>query len=176
MPDEILNIPTGVSVDMQHVNIIGMQVDATRNNDFSSFTIQIGSIFLCDENDNNLTWGRASGGAWGGLMINAGESANQLIRNNYTGGNKLLLRINGASGSLTLPSGFILFLENSIDCTIYNKWKWYTANDGTERDPKTFGLIIGNYSAGSMVTKIVDYGTRTITTNRNALAYEGSIL
>jgi hypothetical protein len=175
MPGEIRSISTGSSVDLTAVNVIGMQVDATRNNDFSSFNIQVGAIFLCDENDNNYTWGKASGGAWGGLMINQGENANNLIRNNYTGNLKLLLRVNGNANNMNLPSGFILFLENPVDCTIYKKWKWYTANDGTERDPKTFGLIIGNYNAGSLITEIRDYGTRTITTNRNALAYTGVI-
>lgn len=52
-------------------------------------------------------------------------------------------------------------------------WRWYTANDGSWRDPVSFSL---SASRDGVAWKVLDsVSNATITTSRNALAYTGEV-
>lgn len=54
-----------------------------------------------------------------------------------------------------------------IDPTVFNKFRWYTANDSNDRDPVSWQLYLGNGTTDILVAERTNY---TPTTNRQALA------
>lgn len=57
---------------------------------------------------------------------------------------------------------------NEIDFSIYNKYRWYTANDADARDPITWEVYLSNDNLSWVSVSSVN--NATITTNRYALA------
>ena len=160
------------NIDLSAINCVGLYTDQNRGTN-ANFDVQVGAIFLND-GTNDLTWGSVVGYGSKKNITNSSEGIQQLFRNSYTGGNKWLVRRN--SSLQVYPSWGLVYFNDSIDCTAYDKWLMYTANDGSERDPISYGIILGQYNNGSLKFRIYDYGSgRTGTTTRNALAYTGEI-
>ena len=166
MPGEIRNIPTGGVIDDHNITFVGFYGTSRRSNTQDIYA-QISRLRLFNDN-NELTFNMNGYGTLNGPTT-VGEPAQNVF--NTTNKSVIVLK------DITKPFMWFAFSENPIDITRYNKWRWYTANDGDFRDPVSFGLLLGSGDIlTDMAFKLYDYGeNRTITTNRNALAYEGLI-
>ena len=175
MPNAIINLPTASDLDLTKINIVGMYIKAVKGGNISNFRAQVGTIQLFN-NDGVYLWNNNTiiNSVSSTLITQNSEDFFRCLKDNYSNTTKWLIRNSYYTG---YPCFGFALLNNDIDCTVYNKWKWYTANDGSERDPVSFGLILGNLSNDEIKLKIIDYKeNQTITNNRLALAYEGVIV
>lgn len=175
MPDAIINLPSGSDIDYTNINVVGMFVKAVKGGNISNFRCQVGTIILYNDNIE-YAWNSNSiiSSISTALITQNEEDFFRCLKNDYSNTYKWLVRNSYYNG---YPCLGMAILNNSIDCTVFNKWKWYTANDGSERDPVSFGLIIGNLTNDNINIKVVDFKeNQAITNNRMSLAYEGVIL
>lgn len=175
MPQAIADLPTGgggLELDLTKINLVGLYATARRGGGTSGY-VQISEIELSD-GTNTLTFPTARQSAeWGGFATNQNEFAANVFDGSTN--TKGIMTLQGGTGRF---SWFTFFPNDTIDCTIYNTWRWYTANDAADRDPVSFGLLLGS---GDLMTgevlKILDFQTNyNVTSNRKSLAYEGAIL
>ena len=172
MPDAILNIPSGSTLDLTKINLVGLYCTKRRGGNYGY--CQVSDLRLSDINDNDYIFpSDRIASEWGGYATGQNEFAFNMFDNNLN--TKAILQMYPSNAH---PFGWFVYLpNNTIDCTIYNKWSWYTANDSDDRDPVSFGLILGS---GDITDKLdiacVDFqNDYTVTTSRKTLAYSGII-
>lgn len=173
MPNAILNMPSGDSIDLTKISLVGLYCTARRGG--GGGYCQISDLQLLDNSDNIYQFpSDRIASEWGGYATGSGEFAYNIFDNNVNTKGILNAFPNNAH-----PFGWLCYLpNNTIDCTVYNKWCWYTANDAQDRDPVSFGLLLGSGDIlDDMIINCFDFQNNyNVTTNRKTLAYEGVIL
>ena len=172
MPDEILNIQSGGSVDMSKIDYIGFVVKSIRS---EQPYIQLCKVEIVDENDNIIPFSNnKTCGVWGGQPITSNTEGVTKIWDNLPVSEHYKTII-----SKTSYQNFYLFFcrfSESQNFSNAYKWKWYTAEDEPTRDPISFGLIMANGNEQNGLLKMIDYVVNNNTpTTRNISAYEGII-
>ena len=168
MPDAIINIPSGGSIDLTNIKIIGLLCSKKRSAITTGYT-QVGSLRLSDGsnyfNFTNISGRSAS--ELGGYTTNSNEFAANVF-NNSTANKGILNLYNNPS-----KFGWFIYIPTPVDCTTYNMWEWWTANDASDRDPVSFALYLSDGEHIVILDEQTDYD---VTTSRNSLAYSGSII
>lgn len=72
-----------------------------------------------------------------------------------------------------LPVIITITLGTDVDFSVYNTYKWYTANDASERDPTSWTIELSNDQSNWITVATVS--NATITTSRYALAFTWTI-
>ena len=72
-----------------------------------------------------------------------------------------------------LPVIITITLGTDVDFSVYNTYKWYTANDFSERDPVSWTIELSNDQ--SNWTTVATVSNATITTSRYSLAFTWTI-
>lgn len=172
MPNAIINLPTGADIDLTNISFIGLYCTARRGG--NGGYCQVSELKLSDGiNFYSFPSDRVAS-EWGGYATGQGEFSYNMFDGSVD--TKAILN--------TVPSGihpfgwFCYLPNNTIDCTVYKYWSWYTANDSPDRDPISFGIVIGSGNiTDGIIYKCVDFQNNyNVTTNRKALAYSGVIL
>ena len=167
MPDEILSIETGTTLDLTNITVVGLLCSAKRGGSNTGYT-QIGSLRLSDGN-NYYDFTSLSGRSaceMGGYTTNSNEFAYNAF--NTSTSNKALITLYGTPSKF----GWFLWSPSPIDCTQYNIWEWWTANDATDRDPTSFALYLSDGTNCAIIDEQIGYD---VTTNRYTMAYQGTI-
>ena len=175
MPQAIADLPTGgggSGVDLTAVSEVGFIITAQRYTHESYIQadrldlMQGSSVYAFDMRN-------ATCGVYGGTDIqSSSESPQQLWNGHAVGQGKTII-------SKSTRQRFYLFyikLSAPVDLTQIDGWRWWTGNDFPERDPVSFGLFFANGDEKNGVLQVMDFAVNySVTTNRNAIAYEGDI-
>lgn len=176
MPQAIADLPTGgggSGVDLTAVSEVGFIITAKRSTSDSYIQadrldlMQGSSVYAFDMQN-------ATCGVYGGTAIqSSSESPQQFWNGHAVGQGKTII-------SQLSRQRFYLFyikLSNPVDLSQIDGWRWWTGNDFPDRDPVSFGLFFANGDEKNGVLQVMDFATNySVTTNRNATAYEGSLL
>ena len=154
-------VPTPVTHDYIKLKLT---ITADRNTD--GYT-QLSMVNLIKSDDTLYSWSGSSVTA--NVAYPNTEHPNNLIDGN------VLTKFCGYGGTSLATNPVILTfnLGTPISPSLLKQWKWYTANDSNGRDPITFTL--SGSPDGSTWEDLDAAVGATITTNRNALAYTGTI-
>ena len=154
-------VPTPVTHDYIKLKLT---ITADRNTD--GYT-QLSRVDLIKSDDTLYSWSGSSVTA--NVAYPNTEHPNNLIDGN------VLTKFCGYGGTSLATNPVILTfnLGTPISPSLLKQWKWYTANDSDGRDPITFTL--SGSPDGSTWEDLDAAVGATITTNRNALAYTGTI-
>lgn len=172
MPNAILNIPSGGgNIDLTKISFVGLYCTARRGG--GAGYCQISELQLYNDNETFSFPSDRMAFEGGGFATGSGEFAHNIFDGSTN--TKGILNMYPQNAH---PFGWFVYLPNGvIDTTIFNKWRWYTANDSTDRDPVSFGLVLGSGNIlEDLKIKCFDFQTNyNVTTNRKALAYSGVI-
>lgn len=124
--------------------------------------VQLSEINLLDRNGNRFNWGNST--VTTSLTPQSGQDGSKLLDNNVD--TKFCAAWNTAGCVITID------VPTYVDLSEYSTWNWYTADDNSSRDPKTYTLSVSR--DGKKFT-VVDSVNAVPTTTRKALAYTGSI-
>lgn len=174
MPQAIADLPTGgggSGVDLTAVSEVGFIITAQRNTGESyiqadRLDLMQGSTVYAFDMQN------AACGVYGGTPNQGNESPQQLWNGHAVGQGKTIISKWGEKFYL-----FYIKLSNPVDLSEIDGWRWWTGNDAPGRDPVSFGLFFANGDEKNGVLQVMDFATNySVTTKRNAIAYEGSLL
>lgn len=174
MPQAIADLPTGgggSGIDLTEVAEVGFIITAQRSNDSyiqaDRLDLMQGSSVYAFDMQN------ATCGVYGGTANQGSESPQQLWNGHAVGQGKTII------SKLTKQRFYLFYikLSNPVDLSQIDGWRWWTGNDCPERDPVSFGLFFANGDEKNGVLQVMDFAVNySVTTNRNATAYEGSLL
>lgn len=149
------------------IRYIRMTVSAVRN---SGYQCQFSEIEITD-GTNVFLWPSGTtitssvpGATFGGKLEGPSNLIDGDLNTKYN-----------SSTNFSSPITFDIDLGASeLDVSVWNAWRWYTANDTEQRDPISFSLSLSN--DGINYTEIDSVIRMTTTTQRKAIAYTGTIV
>ena len=172
MPNAILSIPSGGGeIDLTKISFVGLYCTARRGGGYGYCQISELQLF----NDNNAFSFPSDRVAFegGGYATGQGEFAYNIFDGNVN--TKGILNMYPQN---VHPFGWFMYMpNNTVDATVFNKWKWYTANDSADRDPVSFGLVLGSGKMDeNLICKCFDFQTNyNVPMDRKSIAYSGVI-
>ena len=144
-----------------NVSYIKMTIFATRN---SGMGMQLSLVQLLDGEDTVVPWPSGTTVTSNAPSYASGETPQNLLSNTDTE------YYTSTNPTVSNPSEIVFDLGTTLD---FNKWRWYTANDTTERDPASFALGVSS-DGESFIT--IDNQAITPTTNRRTIAYTSAVV
>lgn len=146
-----------LAIGLNKYRYLKWKISATRT---TSSYCQMSDIEFTDANNNKFTFPT-------GTTVTASTSATSGSSPAYIVDGNTATKFcgNWVTGGITL--NIDLGMGNVIDVSVYKNFSWYTANDATDRDPKTWELYGIDNANNEILLCSRDY---TPTTDRKALA------